>query len=133
MQWLGRARYIDREIELLKKTKQETRDNLTKITQSYESDGAQTTKDPHKFDRLVEFEGTIDEMLDELYATETEILHAILELEDRRQKYVLIAYYINMQTIEKIAVEMNYSFRQITNIRRRGIQEIGKRIGDKMK
>jgi DNA-directed RNA polymerase specialized sigma24 family protein len=132
-QWLGRARHIKREIDLLRKTKEKAFDDVTKITQSYESDGAQTSKDPHKFDRLVEFEGTIDEMLDELYETETEILRAILELEDRRQKYVLIAYYINMQTIEKIAVEMNYSFRQITNIRRRGIQEIGKRIGDKMK
>lgn len=128
-QWLGRARYIDREIALLKKTKEETRDSLTKITQSYESDGAQVSKDPHKFDRLAELESMIDEKVDELTATKKEILQVIFKLEDRRQKMVLISYYIRMKTFEQIAVEMNYSFRQITNIRRRGIMEVQKLIG----
>lgn len=128
-QWLGRARYIDREIALLKKTKAETRDSLTKITQSYESDGAQVSKDPHKFDRLAELESMIDEKVDELTATKKEILQVIFKLEDRRQKMVLISYYIRMKTFEQIAVEMNYSFRQITNIRRRGIMEVQKLIG----
>lgn len=130
-QWLGRARYIDREIELLKKTKQETRDNLTKITQSYESDGAQTTKDPHKFDRLAELESMIDQKVVELLETKKEILSVIFDLEDRNQKLVLISYYIRMNTLEKIAVEMNYSFRQIINIRRHGIMSVQKLIGNK--
>jgi DNA-directed RNA polymerase specialized sigma subunit len=128
-QWLGRARFIDREIALLQKTKAETRDSLTKITQSYESDGAQVSKDPHKFDRLAELESMIDEKVDELTATKKEILQVIFKLEDRRQKMVLISYYIRMKTFEQIAVEMNYSFRQITNIRRRGIMEVQKLIG----
>lgn len=128
-QWLGRARLIDREIALLQKTKAETRDSLTKITQSYESDGAQVSKDPHKFDRLAELESMIDEKVDELTATKKEILQVIFKLEDRRQKMVLISYYIRMKTFEQIAVEMNYSFRQITNIRRRGIMEVQKLIG----
>ena len=130
-QWLGRARYIDREIELLKKTKQETRDNLTKITQSYESDGAQTTKDPHKFDRLAELESMIDQKVVELPETKKEILSVIFDVEDRNQKLVLISYYIRMKTLEKIAVEMNYSFRQIINIRRHGIMSVQKLIGNK--
>ena len=125
-QWLGRARYIDREIALLQKTKAETRDSLTKITQSYESDGAQVSKDPHKFDRLAELENMIDDKVDELTRTKAEIMQVIFRLEDRRQKMVLISYYIRMKTFEQIAVEMNYSFRQITNIRRRGIMEVQK-------
>lgn len=128
-QWLGRARFIDREIALLQKTKAETRDSLTKITQSYESDGAQVSKDPHKFDRLAELESMIDEKVDELTRTKAEIMQVIFRLEDRRQKMVLISYYIRMKTFEQIAVEMNYSFRQITNIRRRGIMEVQKLIG----
>ena len=128
-QWLGRARYIDREIALLQKTKAETRDSLTKITQSYESDGAQVSKDPHKFDRLAELENMIDEKVDELTRTKAEIMQVIFRIEDRRQKMVLISYYIRMKTFEQIAVEMNYSFRQITNIRRRGIMEVQKLIG----
>jgi DNA-directed RNA polymerase specialized sigma subunit len=128
-QWLGRARYIDREIALLQKTKAETRDSMTKITQSYESDGAQVSKDPHKFDRLAELENMIDDKVDELTRTKAEIMQVIFRLEDRRQKMVLISYYIRMKTFEQIAVEMNYSFRQITNIRRRGIMEVQKLIG----
>jgi DNA-directed RNA polymerase specialized sigma subunit len=128
-QWLGRARFIDREIALLQKTKAETRDSLTKITQSYESDGAQVSKDPHKFDRLAELENMIDDKVDELTRTKAEIMQVIFRLEDRRQKMVLISYYIRMKTFEQIAVEMNYSFRQITNIRRRGIMEVQKLIG----
>lgn len=131
-QWLGRARFIDREIALLQKTKEETRDNLTKITQSYESDGAQTTKDPHKYDRLVELENEIDQKVDELIDTKREIMNVIFKVEDRNQRQVLISYYIRMKTLEKIAVEMNYSFRQIGNIRRYGIREVQKIIGYKM-
>ena len=131
-QWLSRARFIDREIAMLQKTKEETRDNLTKITQSYESDGAQTTKDPHKYDRLVELENEIDQKVDELIATKREIMNVIFKVEDRNQRQVLISYYIRMKTLEKIAVEMNYSFRQIGNIRRYGIREVQKIIGYKM-
>lgn len=131
-QWLSRARFIDREIALLQKTKEETRDNLTKITQSYESDGAQTTKDPHKYDRLVELENEIDQKVDELIATKREIMNVIFKVEDRNQRQVLISYYLRMMTLEKIAVEMNYSFRQIGNIRRYGIREVQKIIGYKM-
>ena len=131
-QWLSRARFIDREIALLQKTKEETRDNLTKITQSYESDGAQTTKDPHKYDRLVELENEIDQKVDELIDTKREILNVIFKVEDRNQRQVLISYYLRMMTLEKIAVEMNYSFRQIGNIRRYGIREVQKIIGYKM-
>ena len=131
--WLGRARYIQREIDLLQKTKQETRDNLTKITQSYEdNDGVQSTKDPHKFDRLAEFDSLIDEKVDELIRAKNEIIQAIFLLDDRVQKLVLISYYVRMKTFEQIAVEQNYSFRQISRIRQRGIMELQKLIGDRL-
>ena len=127
-QWLGRERFIDRELKALKREKQKKLDDLTKITQSYESDGAQMTKDPHKFDRLVEIENMIDQKVDELIDTKKEITAIIFKLDDRNQKLVLISYYLRMMTLEKIAVEMNYSFRQIVNIRRHGIMEVQKLI-----
>ena len=130
-QWLGRARHIKREIDLLRKTKEKAFDDVTKITQSYESDGAQTSKDPHKFDRLAELESMIDQKVVELLETKKEILSVIFDVEDRNQKLVLISYYIRMKTLEKIAVEMNYSFRQIINIRRHGIMSVQKLIGNK--
>ena len=130
--WLGRARFIDREIELLLRTKAETYQRVLSITQNYDADGVQTTKDPHKFDRLAEIEDLIDQKVDELTEVKKEIITTILRLEDRKQKMVLLSYYVRMKTFEQIAVEMNYSFRQITNIRRHGIAEIQRVIGDKL-
>ena len=124
--WLGRARFIDREIDILLKTKAETYQRVLQITQNYESDGAQTTKNPHKYDCLVEIENDIDNKIDELTEVKHQIIKMILTLDDRKQKMVLLSYYVRMKTFEQIAVEMNYSFRQVHNIRKYGILEVQK-------
>ena len=53
-QYMNRARRVDSEIESLMKLVQKTRESLESITQSYTGDTIQTTKNPHKYDRLVE-------------------------------------------------------------------------------
>lgn len=123
-QFLSRGRWIEREITSLIRTRDETRDRLTHITQNYDSDGAQSTKDPHKFDSLVELEDKIDELIDRLYATKTEILGVIDKLEDRREFLALKVYYIDMKTWEEVCVEMNYSWKQIMRIRKRAIANV---------
>ena len=109
-QWLGRARGINREIDALLKAKQEARDQLTRMTQNYQSDGAQSSKDPHKFDRLGELENMIDQKINELLQVKTEITEAITQLKDGRQRTVLLNYYVRCKTQEEIAVEMRYSY-----------------------
>ena len=123
-QFLSRGRWIEREIMSLMKTRDETRDRLTHITQNYDSDGAQTTKDPHKFDSLVELEDKIDELIDRLYATKTEILGVIDRLEDRREFLALKVYYIDMKTWEEVCVELHYSWRQTMYIRKHAIKHV---------
>ena len=123
-QFLSRGRWIEREITSLIKTRDETRDRLTHITQNYDGDGAQTSKDPHKFDSLVELEDKIDELIDRLYATKTEILGVIDKLEDRREFLALKVYYIDMKTWEEVCVEMNYSWKQVMRIRKRAIANV---------
>ena len=123
-QFLSRGRWIEREITSLIRTRDETRDRLTHITQSYDGDGAQTTKDPHKFDSLVELEDKIDELIDRLYATKTEILGVIDRLEDRREFLALKVYYIDMKTWEEVAVEMNYTWRQTMRIRKAALLHV---------
>lgn len=123
-QFLSRGRWIEREITSLIRTRDETRDRLTHITQNYDGDGAQTTKDPHKFDSLVELEDKIDELIDRLYATKTEILGVIDRLEDRREFLALKVYYIDMKTWEEVCVEMNYSWKQVMRIRKRAIANV---------
>ena len=127
-QWLGRARGINREIVVLSQEKQETMDRLTKITQSYEADGVQMTKDPHKFDRLVELENLIDEKLAEQAMIKTEILAAVYKVKDRRQRLVLIKRYIDGMKWEEIAHELNYSYMHVTRIHGYALQEVQKAL-----
>lgn len=128
-QFLSRGRWIEREITSLIRTRDETRDRLTHITQNYDGDGAQTTKDPHKFDSLVELEDKIDELIDRLYATKTEILDVIDKLEDRREFLALKVYYIDMKTWEEVCVEMTYSWKQMMRIRKKAISHVAEIMG----
>lgn len=123
-QWLNRARRIDREIRTLEEVITSTRERLESVTQSYSGDGAQSTKDPHKFDRLVELESLVNEKINEQIQIKTEILEAISQIRDRRQRIVLTEYYLNMKTWEQVAVEINYSWRQVMNIHGRALQEM---------
>lgn len=123
-QFLSRGRWIEREITALMRTRDETRDRLTHITQNYDGDGAQSTKDPHKFDALVELEYKLDERIDELCAVKTEILDAIGKLEDSRERLALQLYYIDMKSWEQVAVELHYSWRQTMYIRKQAINNI---------
>ena len=90
-QYLNRVRRIDKEIAALLRLVQSTRSSLETITQNYNSDGAQSTKNPHKFDRLVELESLVDAKIDEQIALKSEIITTIMKLPDRRQRLVLMA------------------------------------------
>lgn len=124
--WLGRARSIDREIAALCKAKQEAWDQLTHITQNYTSDGAQSTKDPHKLDRFVELCDSIDKKGEELLEAKSEILDVIAKVKDGRHRTVLLDYYIRGMTLEQIAVEIHTSYRQTKRYHRAGISAIEK-------
>ena len=123
-QYLNRVRRIDKEIEALLRLVQRTRESLETVTQNYDSDGAQSTKNPHKYDRLVELESLVDEKIDQQIALKAEILNTIMQLEDRRQRLVLMEYYVEMKTWEQVAVDMNYSYMHITRIHGYALKEV---------
>ena len=115
-QYMNRARRVDSEIESLMKLVQKTRESLESITQSYTGDIIQSSKNPHKYDRLVELESLVDEKIAEQIKIKEETLETISQLKDRRQREVLIGYYLNMNTWEQVAVDMNYSYMHITRL-----------------
>ena len=125
-QWLARGRWIEREIASLIKTRDELRDRLTHITQNYDGDGAQSTKDPHKYDALAEMEDKLDETIDKLIGVKREILDAIEKLDDSRERMALRAYYIDMKTWEEVAVELKYTWRQTMRIRKTALENMEK-------
>ena len=128
-QYLNRVRRIDKEIEALLRLVQRTRESLESVTQNYEADGAQSTKNPHKYDRLVELESLVDAKIDEQISMKAEILATIMQLNDRRQRLVLMEYYVEMKTWEQVAVDLNYSYMHITRIHGYALKEVQKLIG----
>ena len=125
-QYLNRVRRIDKEIAALLRLVQSTRESLETVTQNYNSDGAQSTKNPHKFDRLVELESLVDAKIDEQIAMKAETLETIMKLQDRRQRMVLMGYFIEMKTWEQVAVDLNYSYMHITRIHGYALKEVQK-------
>lgn len=114
-QWLSRGRGIDRELDALIRVRQETYDRLTSITPGG-GEGVSGTKDPHKFDRLAELDEMIQTRFEELLGVKSEILRAINTLQDSRQRQVMIGRYVELRTWEQIAVDMNYSYMQVTRL-----------------
>ena len=127
-QYLNRVRRVDKEITALLNLIQRTRDSITKITQAYDGDGTQSTKDPHKFDRLAELESLVDEKIDEQLALKTEILKTISKLTDRRYRLILTEYYLDMKTWEQVAVDMNYSYMHVTRLHGYALKELSKML-----
>ena len=127
-QWMKRARRTDEEIERLEEARERLEARLTSVTQSYEGDGVQSTKDPHKFDRIAEIDSMISERKDELKSIVDEILAMINSLPDQLQRIVLISYYINCKTWEQTAVDIGYSYMQVTRINGQALIEVEERL-----
>ena len=108
-QYLNRVRRIEEDIAELMDTKTRAREAVERMTQNYSGDGAQVTKDPHKFDRLVVLDSLIDDLIDKQIAIKTETLETISKLSDNRMRLLLEKYYINMKSWHQVAREMHYS------------------------
>lgn len=124
-QWLMRARNIDREIDSLVKARGELYDRVTKITQSYTGDVVQSTKDPHRFEKLAEYEIEIDHRIDQLIDVKREINSAINELTDWRLRMVLFERYLLGHTWEQIADSIHYSYKHVCRLHGRALIELG--------
>ena len=124
-EWLQRGWKLDKEINALLSLRAEARRRALSISPSYKGDVVQSTANPHRFDRLVELESLIDARVDKLTGIRAEILTAIAQVPDARYRTLLIERYTEFKTWEQIAVDMGYSFRQITRMHGEGIREIG--------
>lgn len=103
---------MDDEINTLLNVRRSLSDQLTSITQNYNSDGSQSTKDPHKFDRLAEIDDDIDQRIANLAEIRMEIIRCINQVEDCRYRQILMGRYIAGWTWEQIAVSIHYSYKQ---------------------
>jgi DNA-directed RNA polymerase specialized sigma subunit len=80
--------------------------------------------------KLDSLERKIDGLVDEYADKREKIISQIDSMDDECVYNVLFARYIEKKTFEKIATEMNYSFRQVTRIHGRALREFEKKFGN---
>ena len=123
-EWLSRATNIDKEIGRLLRERRAAWERAVSVTLRLNATCVTSTKDPHKYDTLVAYENLIDQKVDELYAIKQEIMAAINNVQDSTLRALLTEKYINGKKWEQIAVDLNYSWRQIIRLHGRALQEI---------
>lgn len=128
--WLNRAWRQEREIDSLLRLKDETRDRLCKITSAPDAVRVSGGKDMHRFDRLAELENAIDNAVERQLAIKAEIVDMIMRMESGRHRAILLCRYTRFLTWERIAVEMNYGYRQTLRLHAAALRDIAPRIKD---
>jgi len=124
-QWLSRALKMDVEIEEIRNQRREEWERLTNVTQSLSGDIIQSTKDPHKYDHLLELIDTYDRLIDKRMAIKVEILTAISKSEKLTYRRILMKKYIEGKTFDDIAEEMHLSDRHVKRLHGWALVEMG--------
>lgn len=83
--------------------------------------------------KIDEMERSLDGMIVEYMYKKNTIISQIDSIEDDVLYGILFARYIERKTFEKIATEMNYSFRQITRLHGKALSEFEKKYGSDYK
>ena len=128
--WLNQARHADEEICGLERTRRELFERLTAITQSYDKIAVKSSPDPHKLDGIAALDAKITEQINRRAMIQAEALETICTLKDDRLRRVLKCRYIDCMTLEKTAVECNYSYKHTKRLNREGIRALAEILRD---
>ena len=80
--------------------------------------------------KIEEMEEKLDKLIDEYVDKKNLIISQIDGIENETYYEILLARYIEKKTFEKIADEMTYSFRNVTRLHGRALQEFEKKYGN---
>ena len=80
--------------------------------------------------KIEEMEEKLDKLIDEYVDKKNLIISQIDGIENETYYEILFARYIEKKTFEKIADEMTYSFRNVTRLHGRALQEFEKKYGN---
>lgn len=123
-QWLWRARWIEQEINSLIGTYTNEYNRLTTINAQLSGVSVSGTKEPHKFDRLVELGDTVRSRVVELHKVKAEVIETLSKIDDFRYREILKRYYVDGESLEWIAVDMKYSYRHVKRLRYEAINAL---------
>lgn len=127
-EYLNQYGAIERNIRMMEEEKERCRRRALRITPSYQpvigSSGGISDPVARAVEKMEQWEKKIIAEIDRLYDLRQEIEEVIGAVHDPIQRELLRRRYISLQSLEKIAVEMNYSYRQILRLHGWGLQQI---------
>lgn len=80
--------------------------------------------------KIYEMESNLDKMIDDYLLKKERIIAQIETMEDENTYNILFSRYIEGKKFEKIATEMEYSWRQIIRLHGKALQQFEKKYGD---
>lgn len=132
---MSRAKDYLRQVPLLDSKIQSRLEELTNMRSnifgtraiSYDSDPVQSSGVPDSMAdavaKYIDLEKEINESVDELIDLKHKIVGEIEQLSDPRHVRLLNLRYVQCKTFEQIAVDTNYSFRQVLRLHGSALQE----------
>lgn len=80
--------------------------------------------------KIDELENNLEKMIDEYLVKRERIIAQIDTMEEESVYQILFSRYIEKKTFEKIATEMEYSWRQIVRLHGKALQQFEKKYGE---
>ena len=116
---------------------EELQSMATRITPLYggESSGGNHQSGDEKIcnavDKIIEAKNRVSDELEMLEATDRDVIGTIDKITDGTLHTLLYERYINGKTWEQIAVQMNYTYRRVTQLHGKALRCIGDLIASK--
>ena len=132
-QYLGQISRLDRMIKNKMTELSQYKDLAYGLSAITNEERVQTTPEFDKMSgkvaKIIEIEQKIDSLIDEYVDKKNLIISQIDSMENETYYEILFARYIEKKTFEKIADEMNYSFRNTTRLHGRALREFENKFG----
>lgn len=121
---------LDERIDMMESEKSDLQDRLQHITPTLSFDkgsggGGQQDKMASAIARIVDLQKLIDDHVDEYIDKKKKALELLEKMENPTYMTVLHRRYFLRQTFERIASDMDYSYRNICYIHGRALQQFG--------
>ena len=122
-EWLGRARKLRLRLSALEDSKQRAYARAVSSTAGL-GERVSGGEPGDKLAAYAEVSLAADRQIEKLEQVRVEILHVIGQVEDNTLATLLTEYYVNDKTWEEVAVQMQYSWRQVMRLHGQALCEI---------
>lgn len=121
---------IDRKLDELERLKAMTTKVTTTITGDVSGGAHSQDKLGDAIAKIVDLETEINTTIDAFVDMKRRFLTYIDQIEDANQVNVLYRRYFEYQSLEQIAVDMGYTYRNVCYIHGKALQAVNERLGE---